>query len=200
MTDEETITKLIEMRMGTMAQTFRDLIAQAPGSQLSFNEQVALMVDSEWTERDNRKLSRLTRAAKLSVADASIDNMWCDPERGIDKALIRELGTGKWIRNKQNVIIVGKTGVGKTFLSAALAQTACRHGKPALCTRVSRLLNDLAIAHADGSYAQPEVSPHFIQSAPNTCVKVLCWATRRPNAAINGSNHSSGIVGIAPYQ
>jgi DNA replication protein DnaC len=153
MTDEETIQKLMSMRLVTMAQAFRDLLTQAPGSQMSFSELVALMVDREWTDRDNRKLARLMRAARLSVTDASLENVWCDPARGIDKSVIRELGTGKWIRNKQNVIVVGKTGVGKTFVGAALAQAACRNGMRALCTRVPRLLHELGIARADGSYA-----------------------------------------------
>lgn len=153
MTDEETIQKLMNMRLVTMAQAFRDLLTQAPGSQMSFSELVAIMVDREWTDRENRKLSRLLRAARLSVTDASLENVWCDPARGIDKSVIRDLGTGKWIRNKQNVIVVGKTGVGKTFLGAALAQAACRNGMRALCTRVPRLLHELGIARADGSYA-----------------------------------------------
>lgn len=153
MTDEETIEKLMKLRLATMAQAFRDLLAQAPGSQLSFSEQVAIMVDREWTDRENRKLARLMRAARLSVSDASLENVWCDPARGLDKAVIRELATGKWIRNKQNVIVVGKTGVGKTFVGAALAQAACRNGMRALCTRVPRLLHELGIARADGTYA-----------------------------------------------
>jgi DNA replication protein DnaC len=82
-----------------------------------------------------------------------LENAWCDPARGLEKSLLRELGTAKWLRNKQNVIIVGQTGVGKTFLGSALAQSACAHGMTALCTRVPRLLNELAIAHADGSLA-----------------------------------------------
>jgi len=153
MTDEETIRKMMNMRLPTMAQAFRDLLTQAPGSQLSFSEQVALMVDREWTDRENRRLARLMRAARLSVADASLENVWCDPARGLDKATIREFGTGKWIKNKQNVIVVGKTGVGKTFVGAALAQAACRNGMRALCTRVPRLLHELGIARADGTYA-----------------------------------------------
>ena len=153
MTDEETIRKLMNMRLVTMAQAFRDLLSQAPGSQMTFSELVAIMVDREWTERENRRLARLMRAARLSVTDASLENVWCDPARGIDKSVIRDLGTGKWIRNKQNVIVVGKTGVGKTFLGAALAQAACRNGMRALCTRVPRLLHELGIARADGSYA-----------------------------------------------
>jgi DNA replication protein DnaC len=153
MTDEETVQKLMEMKLVAMAQAFRDLVTQAPGSQLSFAEQAALMVDREWTDRENRRLSRLMRAAHLSVSDASLENVWCDPARGLDKAVIRDLGTARWIRNKQNVIIVGKTGVGKTFLGAALAQAACRNGLRALCTRLPRLLQELGIARADGTYA-----------------------------------------------
>ena len=153
MTDEETVQKLMDMKLTAMAQAFRDLVAQAPGNQMSFAEQAALMVDREWTDRENRRLARLTRAAHLSVADASLENVWCDPARGLDKAVIRDLATGRWIRNKQNVIVVGKTGVGKTFLGAALAQAACRNGMRALCTRLPRLLQELGIARADGTYA-----------------------------------------------
>ena len=153
MTDEETVQKLMEMKLIAMAQAFRELVAQAPGNQMSFAEKAALMVDREWTDRENRRLSRLMRAAHLSVADASLENVWCDPARGLDKAVIRDLGTARWIRNRQNVIIVGKTGVGKTFLGASLAQTACRNGMRALCTRLPRLLQELGIARADGTYA-----------------------------------------------
>jgi len=153
MTDEETIRKLMDLRLATMAQAFRDLLATAPGSQMSFPEQLALMVDREWSDRENRRLAKLMRAAKLSVSDASLENVWCDPARGLDKSVIRDLATGKWIKNKQNVIVVGKTGVGKTFFGAALAQAACRNGLRALCTRVPRLLHELGIARADGTYA-----------------------------------------------
>jgi DNA replication protein DnaC len=153
MTDEETVQKLVGMKLMAMAQAFRDLVAQSPGSQMTFSEQTALMVDREWTDRENRRLSRLMRAARLSVSDASLENVWCDPARGIDKAVIRDLATGKWIKNKQNVIVVGKTGVGKTFFGAALAQAACRNGMRALCARVPRLLHELGISRADGSYA-----------------------------------------------
>jgi DNA replication protein DnaC len=153
MTDEETIRKLMDLRLTTMAQAFRDQLANAPGNQMSFSEQVAFIVDREWSDRENRRLARLMRAAKLSVSDASLENVWCDPARGLDKSVIRDLATGKWIKNKQNVIVVGKTGVGKTFLGAALAQAACRNGLRALCTRVPRLLHELGIARADGTYA-----------------------------------------------
>ena len=89
---------------------------------------------------------------QLRVKITESSYVWCDPARGIEKSTIRELATGKWLRNKQNVVVVGKTGVGKTFLGAALAESACRIGMRALCTRVPRLLHELSVAHADGSY------------------------------------------------
>jgi DNA replication protein DnaC len=83
---------------------------------------------------------------------ACIEDVRCDPSRGLDKSVVRSLATGQWIRSKQNVIAIGLTGVGKSYLGAALAHSACRHGFRALCTRVPRLLHELAIARADGTY------------------------------------------------
>jgi DNA replication protein DnaC len=97
-------------------------------------------------------LARLLHVARLTITDASLENVWCEPGRGLDKTLVRDLATCKWIRNKHNVIIVGKTGVGKSYLGAALAQAACRKGLRAMCTRVPRLAHELAIARADGTY------------------------------------------------
>jgi DNA replication protein DnaC len=76
----------------------------------------------------------------------------CDSSRGLDKAVVRQLATCAWVRAKQNVIVVGATGVGKTFVGAALAQAACRQGFRALSVRVPRLVQDLALARADGTY------------------------------------------------
>jgi len=151
MIDEQTIQKLLTMRLRVMAEVFQQMLAEAPGNELSFAEKVGMMVDREWTERENRKLARLLRAAKLSV-DACLEEVYCSPERGLSRAVIRELTTCKWIENKQNIIVIGKTGVGKSFVAAALAQAACRNGYKALCTRVPRLVHELSIARADGSY------------------------------------------------
>jgi DNA replication protein DnaC len=152
MVDEETVKKLHDMKLYIMAKVFQELQADSPGNALSFSEKVGLMVDSEWTERENRRLRRLLRAAKLGM-DACLEDVWCDSGRGIDRATVRELTTCKWIRHKHNIIVIGKTGVGKSYLGAALAQVACRNGYRALCTRVPRLVHDLAIARADGSYS-----------------------------------------------
>jgi len=152
----------MSLRLGTMAQSFRDLLTQAPGSQLSFSEQVAIMVDREWTDRENRRLERLMRAARLSVSDASLENVWCDPARGIDKAVVRDLATGKWIQNKQNVIVVGKTGVGKTFVGAALAQAAYRNAACAPFVLASRVC-----CTSSGSPALTEATPRLWPASPS---------------------------------
>jgi DNA replication protein DnaC len=151
MTVEETIDKLIQIKLPHMAKALRELLDRAPGSALSVDECVGLMVDREWTERENRRTGRRIKEAKLGM-QACLEDVRCDPARNLDKAVLRSLGTCGWVRAKQNVIIIGMTGTGKSYLSAALAEAACRRGYRALRVRVPRLLGDLAIARADGSY------------------------------------------------
>lgn len=149
---DETIHKLLQLRLPTMAQGFRDLLQAPPSHGLTFEEQFGMLVDREWLERDNRRVARRIKEAKLPVG-ASLEEVTFDPARGIDKTVLRSLGLGQWIRAHQNVIVVGATGVGKSFIGAALAQTACRQGFRALYVRVPRLLQQMAIARADGTYA-----------------------------------------------
>jgi DNA replication protein DnaC len=151
-TIEETLTKLTEMKLTSMVQAVRELMETAPGHQLSFDEKLGIIVDREWGERDNRRLARRLKDAKLATR-ASLDNVLCDPERGIDKAAMRTLSTCQWIKSKHNVIVVGKTGVGKSYVGAALADAACRSGYRAIFFRVPRLLEELALARASGVYA-----------------------------------------------
>lgn len=148
---EETINKLIQLKLPHMAEALRAAVERSAGSALCVEECVGLMVDREWTERDNRRTGRRIKDAKLGMP-ACLEDVRCDPARGLDKAVVRTLGTGQWVRAKQNVIIVGMTGTGKSYLGAALAESACRHGFRALRTRVPRLLGELAVARADGSY------------------------------------------------
>jgi DNA replication protein DnaC len=135
-----------------MAQAVRELLDTAPGNQLSFDEKLGMVVDREWTDRDNRRLSRRLKDAKLTNR-ASLDNVMCDPERGVDKPTLRQLSLCQWVKAKHNVIVVGKTGVGKSYVGSALADAACRAGHRALFVRVPRLLEELAMAHAAGAYA-----------------------------------------------
>ncbi len=151
MLDEQTHQTMMDMKLTAMAEAFLQLQREAPSNQRSFAEKVAYMADAEWTARENRRLTRLLRAAKLTQ-DAVMEDVWTTQGRGITKTVVRELSAPRWIDNRHNVICVGKTGCGKSYLAAALAQAACRHGYRTLYTRVPRLLQQLAIARADGTY------------------------------------------------
>ena len=150
MMDQETIDKLQAMRLRTMADVFRELIDK-PADELTFAEKVGMMVDREWIERDNRRSGRRIKEAKL-VTSGAIEDVVTDAQRGIEKATLRSLATCGWIRAKQNIIVLGPTGVGKSFLACALAHVACRQGYRSLYVRVPRLAHQLSVARADGSY------------------------------------------------
>ena len=117
-TIEETITKLSELKLTSMIAAVRELQQTAPGHELSFDEKLGIVVDREWTDRENRRLARRIKDAKLSTR-ASLDNVLSDPERGIEKATIRQFATCGWTKAKQNVVLVGKTGVGADVAVAA---------------------------------------------------------------------------------
>lgn len=166
MTHEETIQRLAELKLMAIVAMLRRWQDEPPPLQATFEERLALLVDHEVTERKNRLIARRLRDAKLPMA-ATLEDLWCDPARGVDKATARTLATGQWIHAKQNVIAVGATGVGKSFIGAALAQAACRQGYRALCVRATRLSHQLAVARADGSY------PKLLDQIAKTHVLVL---------------------------
>ena len=149
---DETIQKLTELRLTTMAQALRQMLDSPQSHDLSFVDKLGMLVDREWLERDNRRVARRIKEAKLPIA-ANLEEVASDPARGLDKSALRSLATCQWIKAKQNIIVHGATGVGKSFLGASLAQTACRHGYRALYVRVPRLVHHLSVARADGSYA-----------------------------------------------
>jgi len=128
------------------------MLQMPPSKQLSFEDKLGLLVDREWAERDNRRVARRVKEARLSVR-AAPEEVLCDATRGLDRAQVRELSTCQWVRSHHNLIVLGATGVGKSFLASALAQAAIRQGFRALFVRVPRLLEQLAIARASADYS-----------------------------------------------
>ena len=122
-------------------------------SSLSFEERLGLLVDAELLQRQNRRLERVFKAAKLA-AGASTEDVDYASARGLDKATFVSLVNSDWVEHHHNVIILGPTGVGKTYLACALAHSAIQHGHSALYVRTPRLLNDLAVARGDGRIAR----------------------------------------------
>jgi DNA replication protein DnaC len=152
MLNEPTITKLNTMRLLTMASAWMEQQQTTDLAKVSFDERFGLLVDAEFMARENRRLERLLRAAKLRISNACIEDVDTPARRGLDKAVLRQLATCKWVTEHRNVIVTGATGVGKTYVACALAQQCCRRGLRTLYRRMSRLLDELALARADGTY------------------------------------------------
>lgn len=148
---EPTLVRLRELRLTGMADALEEQRAVPDIEGLSFEDRLGLLVEREATVREDRRLTRLLRQARLRLP-ASIEALDLRAPRGLDRSYLLRLASGDWIRHHEVVLITGATGTGKTFLACALAQAACRHGLASRYFRLSRLLQDLALARADGSY------------------------------------------------
>ncbi len=147
-----TLEKLHALRLAAFATAWEAQQADPTVASLGFDERLALLVDAEWLARENKRLATALREAKLRLSQACVEDIDYAPRRELDRALLRQLATGRWIAEHHTVLIPGATGTGKTYLACALAQQACRHGYRALYRRVPRLCEELTLAHADGSY------------------------------------------------
>ena len=151
MLNQQTIKKLHTLRLHGMAEAFRAQPQQAGITDLSFEERFALLVDQQWNWRQNRALARRLAKAKLRHR-ASVEDIDFRSPRGLDRTLVRSLTQDSaWVREHQNVFLIGPTGIGKSFLACALAEKACRDGFTAFYTRATQLFRDLSLARADGS-------------------------------------------------
>ena len=151
MLNQQTLEKLRALRLHGMAEAFRTQSEQTGITELSFEERFALLVDQQWNWRQNRALERRLSQAKLRHR-ASVEDLDFRTPRGLDRALLRSLTQDSaWVREHQNIFLLGPTGIGKSFLACALAEKACRDGFTALYTRAAQLFRDLALARADGS-------------------------------------------------
>jgi len=147
----QTIEKLSQMKLHTMAAAFKDQTEHPSLSSLSFEDRFAMIVDREWSFRENRKLTRRLKAARLRT-QATIEDIDYQHPRGLDKSLIRSLAGCQWITTHQNVIVTGPTGIGKSYFGEAFANKACREGFTATRYRSTRLFAELHMARGDGSY------------------------------------------------
>jgi DNA replication protein DnaC len=147
----QTSQKLSQLKLYGMTQAFEEQLASAHAQSLGFEERFGMVVDAETTYRDNAKLKRLLRQAKLHVP-ASVDQVIQSPERNLKSSTVENLRTCTWIAKGQNLVMTGATGTGKTWLACAFGHQACRKGYSVLFQRLSMMLEDLKIARADGSF------------------------------------------------
>ena len=153
MLDEQTHQKLISLKLFGMAQAFQLYLDQGADNRLPFEERFGLMVDREFQERNQRKLQVKLGRARLREPACLEDVNYRHP-RGLDKSVMQRLSTCQWIQRHQNILLTGPTGIGKTWLACALANQACREGYSAQYFRVPRMLHDLGMARADGSWSR----------------------------------------------
>jgi len=154
MLHEPTIEKLHELRLAVMAEAWLQQQKDAQIGSLSFDERFTLLVDAEHQARDNRRLTRLLKDAQLRIPQACAEDVATSAVRGIEKATLRQLAGCSWVTEHLNVLITGGTGVGKSYLACALGQSACRRALRVTYRRVPRLLDELALARAEGSHAR----------------------------------------------
>ncbi len=151
---EQTMEKLRALRLTGMADALIEQQQTVTSNELSFDERIGLLVDCEYTFRENRRLYRYLREAKLRHSQACLEDLDYAPRRKIDKAVIRQLASCLWIKEHQNIIITGATGVGKSYLSCAFGSQACRKGFRVIYRRAPRLFEEMTLSHADGTYSK----------------------------------------------
>lgn len=134
-----------------MAQALQEQMGQPESMSLAFEDRLGILVDRESDLRENRKLARRLKEAKLKQ-QACVEDVDFRHPRGLDRSTFFYLANGQWLKKHHNVIITGPAGVGKTFVGCALGNNACRLGFSVRYWRTTRLLGAIAVARADGSY------------------------------------------------
>jgi DNA replication protein DnaC len=154
MLNEPTLEKLKALKLDALAAAWVEQHEKPDIAALSFDERLGLLVEAQWLARENKRLTRSLKEAKLRYAQACVEDIDYPPRRELDKAVIRQLASCRWVAEHQNIALTGMTGTGKSYLACALALQACRKGYRAVYRRAPRLFEELVLARADGSYVR----------------------------------------------
>ena len=154
MLNEHTLDQLRGLRLDGMARAIEEQATSTAAAELSFDERLTMLVQREVDWRDDKRVTRLLKAARLKVSAACIEDINWRASRSLDRALVATLAGGDWLRHARNLLITGATGCGKTWLACALAHQAARSGFSVLYVRAARLFDELQVAHGDGSFAR----------------------------------------------
>jgi len=152
MLDHPTHQRLRALKLDGMADAFTELQAQDGAADLTHAEWLGMLIDREASNRSTKRFQSRMRAAKLRQSGAAVEDVDYRAPRQLDRDLFRRLAQGDWIEKRQNLLITGPCGVGKTWLACALGQKACRDGRSVLYYRLPRLFADLELAHGDGRF------------------------------------------------
>jgi len=152
MLQNNTIQKLYDMKLGAMAKAFQEQISNRAAADLGFEDRFSMLVDEEWTARRNNLKDRLKRTANFAFSHASIEGIEYREDRNLDKAMIIRLSSCSYINEYHNIILMGATGSGKTYLACAFGNKAVQDFYSVRYIRLPELLAELAIARAEGKY------------------------------------------------
>lgn len=150
--NETTLQKMKHLKFFGMFRAFRTTMESGQMNQYTPDEMIGFLVESEWDDRQNRKIERGLQNAKFRYK-AGIENIIYD-KRTLDKNEIHRLADCTFIEKKQNIIITGSTGVGKSYLASALGHQACMNGYKVIYANTAKLIAKLKMAKADGSYVR----------------------------------------------
>ena len=153
MNNQATMEKMQTMRLHGMLKAFRSTMETGVKHSFTPDELTGHLIDSEWDERENRKMERLIKAAKFRY-QASFEEIDFKPGRNLDKNQMLRLSDCNWIEKRKNIIITGKTGSGKSFLSCALGHQACHYGYKVLYFNCMKFFSMLKECYAEGTYRQ----------------------------------------------
>ncbi|WP_241597002.1 IS21-like element helper ATPase IstB [Rosenbergiella epipactidis] len=162
MPNTQLISLMQSMSLNGMIKAFEMQSEQPKISGLSFEERLGMLLESEANERENKRISRLTKAAKMRQSQATLEDVHYLPSRGLDKAMIAELSTCQWIDKRQNIVITGATGTGKSWLACAFGKQACRHGYPVVFLTATHLYEQITAASLAGTL--PKLRMQLIKS------------------------------------
>ena len=154
MLNDHTLDQLRTLRLDGMVRAIEDQASSTAAAALSFDDRLTLLVQREIAWRDDRRVARLLKAARLKVSAACVEYIDWRASRGLDRGLVATLAGGDWLRHARNLLITGGTGSGKTWLACALAHQAARSGFSVLYVCAARLFDELQVAHGDGSFAR----------------------------------------------
>ena len=152
MINEATISKLHDLKLSAMAEAYRQQMQETAIEALSFSDRFGLLVDREWDTRKNNRLKRLVQRADFPICGACMEDIEYKSDRKLNKDHLVQLSTCSYIKEKHNVIILGATGAGKTYLSCALGMSACRRFFSVKYIRLPDLLDELSVARGEGVF------------------------------------------------
>ena len=188
MLTQQTLEKMNAMKLSAMVEAFEQQLGSGEHAKLSFEERLGLLIDCEWTAREQRKLTRRLRVAKPRYKSASLEDVDFKHPRGLNRQQVLGLASCSWIQDQNNLLITGPTGIGKSFLACAFVERACRRGFTARYVRMPRLLHEIAVGD---SHALVRTRLRMSGLADRQCEWLAAGTTVR--CTLVGRHHAAGI-------